>query len=300
MLSVDPGMPLPPPPPGPVEAAILAELAPTFRVRHVETARGALRVLDGGEGPPLVLLHGRGGAATSWFPLLPRLARGRRVLAVDLPGFGASPRPPFRGGGVEAAIAFFVDPVEAWLAEEDLPAPALVGHSLGGLVAVELALRGRIAPRALVLIAPMGVGPEMTFASRLFFRAGPERLARALGPELFSRVTGAPAEAPHGPRFAALTHELHAVPSGRSGATAAFDTLVPLVGPVPHRRARLGGIAAPTLVLWGDHDEVFPAPLAIAAAAALPRGELRIEPLGHSLHLEDPARVLPIVEAFLG
>lgn len=289
-------------PPGPVEAAVLAELAPTFRVRHVETPSGALRVLEGGEGPPLVLLHGRGGAATSWFPLLPGLARKRRVLAVDLPGFGASRRDRFSGGGVEAAVAFFVDPIEAWLAAEGLPAPALMGHSLGGLVALELALRGRVTPRALALIAPMGVGPEMTYASRLFFRSGPERLARALGRQLFSRVIGAPAspDAPHSARLAELTHELHAVPGGRPDATAAFDTLVPLLGPVPHRRARLGAIDAPTLVLWGDHDEVFPAPLAIAAAAALPRGELRIEPLGHSLHLEAPSRVLPVLETFLG
>jgi pimeloyl-ACP methyl ester carboxylesterase len=285
-------------PPGPVEATILTELAPTFRVRHVDTASGPLRVLEGGEGPPLVLLHGRGNAATSWFPLLPRLAEKHRVLAVDLPGFGASRGHRFGGGGVEAAIAFFVNPIEAWLAAEDLPAPALMGHSLGGLVALELALRGRVAPGALVLIGPMGTGPEMTYASRLFFRAGPERLARALGREAFSRVIGAP-DAPHGPRLAALTHELHAVPGGRPDAIAAFDTLVPLLGPVPHRRARLGTVDARTLVLWGDHDEVFPAPLAIAAAAALPRGELRIEALGHSPHVEATARVLSIVEAFL-
>ena len=286
-------------PPGSVEAAILADLAATFRERHVDTASGRLRLLDGGEGPPLVLLHGRGNAATSWFPLLPRLAEKRRVLAVDLPGFGASRGHRFAGRGVEAAIAFFVDPIEAWLAAEDLPAPALMGHSLGGLVALELALRGRVTPGALVLIGPMGTGPEMTYGSRLFFRAGPERLARALGRAAFSRVIGAP-DAPHGPRLSELTHELHAVDGGRPDATAAFDTLVPLVGPVPHRRPRLGTIDARTLVLWGDHDEVFPAPLAIAAAAALPRGELRIEPLGHSPHVEAVERVLSLVEGFLG
>ena len=285
------------PPPGPVEAAILAELSPAFRVRSVEAAGAALRVLEGGEGPPLVLLHGRGGAATTWFPLLPRLAVKHRVLAVDLPGFGASRGPRFEGG-VDQAIAYFVDPIEAWLLAERLTAPALMGHSLGGLVALELALRGRVAPGALILVAPMGVGPEMTHASRLFFRAGPERLARALGRRAFSRVTGAPA-APPGPRLAELGHELHAVPGGRPDAARAFDTLVPLLGPVPHRRALLDAVAARTLVLGGDHDEVFPAPLAIAAAAALPRGEVHLEPLGHSLHVEAPERILPLVEAFL-
>ena len=131
---------------GPVERAVLAELAPTFRERRVKVEGGELRVLEGGEGPPLVLIHGRGGAATAWFPLLPSLARGRRVIAVDLPGFGSSHNYRFRGGGPEDALSFFLHPIEAWLVDEGIAAPALVGHSLGGFVALELALRRRVAP----------------------------------------------------------------------------------------------------------------------------------------------------------
>jgi pimeloyl-ACP methyl ester carboxylesterase len=287
-------MPTIPSSPGPVEASILADLSPTFRVRPVERDGATLRVLEGGEGPPLVLVHGRGNAATSWYPLLPELARTRRVLAVDLPGFGGSSGHRFAGGGVEAARGFFVDPIEAWLAAEGIAAPAVIGHSLGGLAAIELALRRRVAPSSLVLIGAMGLGPASTLVSRLFFHAGPERLARALGPALFTRAVPSPDA-----RQGALGYELYAVPGGRPDASAAFDALLPLTGPAPHRRARLGEIEAPSLVLWGDHDEVFPAPVAIAASAALPRGELRIEPLGHSPHLEDPARVLPILTAFL-
>ncbi|APR84964.1 putative hydrolase [Minicystis rosea] len=280
--------------PGPAEAAVLAELAPTFQVRHVDVLGGTLRVLEGGDGPPIVLVHGRGGAATSWGPLLPALARRGRVLAVDLPGFGASRGHRFDGGGVEAALDFFVAPLEAWLLSERIVAPAVVGHSLGGLVALEIALRRRVAPRALVPIAPMGTGPEVALAARLFFRAGPERLSRALGPSLFARITGA-----SGPHDAALSYELHAVRGGRPDATLAFDTLLPLVGPAPHRRDRLASIDVPALVIGGDHDPVFPAPLAIAAAAALPRGAVHIEPSGHSPHADAPARVLTIVDAFL-
>jgi pimeloyl-ACP methyl ester carboxylesterase len=287
-------MPILPSTPGPVEASILADLSPTFRVRHVERDGASLRVLEGGAGPPLVLVHGRGSAATTWFPLLPELARSRRVLAVDLPGFGGSLGHRFSGGGVEAARGFFVDPIEAWLLAEGIAAPAIAGHSLGGLVAVELALRGRVSPSALVLIGAMGVGPASTLASRLYFHLGPERVARALGAGLHARAFPAPDA-----RQAALAHELYAVPGGRPDASRAFDLLLPLTGPAPHRRPRLGAIAAPSLVLWGDHDEVFPAPVAIAASAALPRAELRIEPLGHSPHLEDPARVSPILAGFL-
>lgn len=281
------------PSPGPAEAAVLAELAPTYRVRHVETRTGALRVLEGGEGPPLVLLHGRGSAATSWAPLLPALSRSRRVLAVDLPGFGASRGHPFTGGDAERALAFFVDPLEAWLVSEaaDRGAPVIMGHSLGGLCTIELALRGRVTPRALILVAPMGVGPEMTWAARLFFQAGPERAARLLGARLFGAVMGA--------RSAALSHELHAVPGGRPDAARAFDVLAPLVGPVFHRRDRLASILAPTLIIGGERDQVFPAPLALAAAALLPDAELRMEGTGHSPQDEAPARVLLAIEGFL-
>jgi pimeloyl-ACP methyl ester carboxylesterase len=281
--------------PGPAEAAILADLAPTFRVRFAAAPRGTLRVLEGGDGPPLVLLHGRGAAATSWFPLLPALARRHRVLAVDLPGFGASRDHRFSGGGGEAGLAFFVDPIEAWIAAEGLVAPALAGHSLGGLVALELALRKRVAPRAIALFAPMGVAPEVSLAARLFFQVGPERLARLLGRDRFVRIQGAPT-----PRAGDLAHELNAVPGGRADAGAAFNALAPLVGPALHRADRLREVDVPVLLVAGDRDEVFPAPRMIAAAAAMPRAELRILPLGHSPHLEAPDRVLPLVEALLG
>ncbi len=286
---------------GPAERSLLADLAPLFRERVVASGGGALRVLEGGDGPPLVLLHGRGSAAAIWFPLLPGLARTHRVLAVDLPGFGASLGHRFTAGAgdVRAAFDFFSGPLAAWIAAEGIAAPVLVGHSLGGLVALDLALRG-VAPAALVLIASMGVGPEMTYPARLFFRAGPERLARALGPRALARLVPAAGPSPDlRARLAALSGELLTVPGGRPDAVAAFDALVPLAGPVPHLRARLREIDAPALVLWGERDEVFPAPLAIAASAALPRGVLRIEPGGHSLHLDDPARALGLVGDFL-
>jgi pimeloyl-ACP methyl ester carboxylesterase len=304
--------------PGPVEASILSELSPRFRVRRRPILSATLRCLEtesalaaATEGasaggaisgaaalPPVVLLHGRGHAAPIWLPLLPALAERRRVVAVDLPGFGHSSSVPFETGTPEDGLRFFTDPIEALIRGLSLTDAVFIGHSLGAFIALELALRGSAAPEKLVLIGGMGLGPSMSYPSRAFFRAGPERLVHALGPRFLNLVAPYP-KTPLGDRLAALEHELYAVRGGRSFPAAAFNALFPRVGPAFHRRDRLGAVRCPTLLLWGEHDAVFPPSVARDAAAAIPDATLRIDPLGHAPHLEDPARVLPALLDFL-
>lgn len=293
-------MPLSPDAPvGPVEASILGELAPVFSLRAAPAGGTTFRVIEGGSGPPLVLLHGRGLAATTWAPWLLPLARSHRVIALDLPGFGATPAGQLRPGGAEEGLNYFVEPVAALLAALRLEQPVVIGHSLGGFVAVELALRHAVTPSALVLIGAMGVGPKMSYPARAFFLAGPERVARAVGDKLYSKISPLPDHA-WGRRIAELEYEIASVPGGRPIPASAFDRLFPVVGSSLHRLDRLGEIAAPALLLWGEDDVVFPAPAALVAAAAMPRGRAVILPgLGHSPHLEAPEQVLVEVERFL-
>ena len=318
---------------GPVEAGVLAELArdaPGGLRGEIwsppDGAGGALRVLRGGRdtvgdsrrdgdgdraaGEAVVLLHGRGHAASIWFPCWPALAARHALIAVDLPGFGQSAAPigpPAAGvDGPEAALAAFVDPVERLLQAEVTAgrAPAgfaLVGHSLGGLIALELALRGRLPVRRLALIDGMGLGPGMTGSGRLFFRLHPERLARWLGARLFGRLNPSP-PTPLGRRLAALELELltdRAAAPARAGAARAFDALCPLIGPVFHRQARLGEIAAPVFLLWGERDAALPVAGATAARALLPAATGLILARGHSPHLEAPDEALPPLLDFL-
>jgi pimeloyl-ACP methyl ester carboxylesterase len=293
--------------PGPVEASILSDLSATFTVKRIPSSPVTLRILEGGptdaaaqsDAPPLVLLHGRGHAATMWFPLLPELARRRRVIALDLPGFGHSSAPPFTSGDPEEAVRFFVDPIEAMLASQKLTTPVLIGHSLGGLIASEIALRGALSPSRLVLIGSMGLGPSMTYASRAFFRAVPERLARLTGPRIMNLISPVP-DTPVGRRVAALEYELYSVRGGRPEAAAAFNAFFPSIGPAFHRLDRLHEIACPALLLWGEKDGAFPPSIAKDAAAVMRNATVKIEPLGHSPHLEDPDRALAAILDFIG
>jgi len=284
--------------PGPIERRLLAELSPAFTAHHVDAGGARLRYLEGGSGPTVVLVHGRGQAATMWLPYLPALAQRWRVIAVDLPGFGLSQPPAVKPADAEAALAFFARPVEALLTQL-APGPfAYVGHSLGGLVGLELALRGQVPVERLALIAPMGASPSMTTGSRFFFRAGPERLARTFGRKVFSRLVP-PLPPPWGEPLGALEHELLTTPGGRAAAAAAFDALYPLFGPQLHRRERLGEVKQPTLLLWGQKDVVFPVAEAEDVRRRLPNAILHTPPLGHAPHLEKPDVVLPMLLDFL-
>lgn len=278
--------------PGPVEQAWLEDMAPGFTTRwYPFTAVGTLRLLEGGAGPAVVLLHGRGNAASTWAPLLPALARRHRVLAVDLPGFGCSSVPQGTVRTAEEGLRFFVEPVQTVL-EELAPGPmTLMGHSLGGLVALELALRGRVPVEQLVLVDAMGLGPTMGHDARLYFRVGPERVARMLGPQRFGRIAPLP-DSPVNRRLAALDYELMTVPGGRPEATRAFNAMVPWVGGVFHRHERLSEVKPPTLLLWGERDKVLPVSLAEAAVKALPQARLARLEAGHSPHVEDTTGTL--------
>jgi pimeloyl-ACP methyl ester carboxylesterase len=286
---------------GPVEADLVASLAPTFREEIRPGGGLSMRYLVGGHGPPVVLLHGRGQSATSWHPLLPALATNHTVIAIDVPGFGHAGTAPFSSREPEAALEYFVKPLAATLRELGLEQVSLVGHSLGGFIALEIALRQNVAVDRLVLIGSLGLSPTVRPAARAYFHSNPERLMRWFG-HAVARVTSAPGmrgRDTRSHRLTALEHELGAVPDGRVPAVRAFNTLCPLVGSAFHRRERLATLDVPTLLVWGERDAVLPVPVAIDAAALLPRAQLSLLPLGHSPHLEAPEQVLPILLPFL-
>jgi len=289
--------------PGPKEARVLARLRDVVTT-HPRIGRGvALRSFEGGpfvdgasetpaseETPTLVFLHGRGHAAPIWVDWLISFGATRRVAAIDLPGFGHSGAAPL-SPGAEGGLAFFADPIEDVLAKKG--PVVLVGHSLGGLVALELALRRAVEVRALVLVAAMGLSPIVSARARAYLRFGPERLAKVKAALPFL------ADASGRGDIAELREELYLVRGGRPEAKRAFDSMLPLVGPAFHRQTELGRVDVPTLLIWGSDDEAFPLPIAIDAASRIPRADLRVLGRGHSPHLEASDESIRAVRGFV-
>lgn len=245
-------------------------------------ARGVrLRVFRGGEGPPLLLLHGFGGAAWNYTEMAPLLP-GRRLVVPDLPGHGGSEPLP------APSLSGFADAVATLL---DEPA-AVFGHSLGGVVALRLAERHPGLVRSLVLAAPAGISSSSR-ASTIFLAAvGTARPARIVGrrvdrigrsPRLKRLVFGGLEVANADVLSEASVHgflrasELHTDTLGAGLALARDDP-----------RADLDRVRTPTVVLFGARDRQVPLADGYEYARRL-RAPLRvIADCGHLLIGERP------------
>lgn len=231
--------------------------------RRLELAGVSTPVFEGGEGPPLVLLHEPGSFAAHWLRVLDRLVQRHRVIAPDLPGHGAS---EVTGGELDG------DRVLAWMEKLiectcDEP-PALIGHLGSGAIAARFAVKRSERLRALVLVDSFGLArfrPSPTFALALFrYVARPS--ARTYD-GLMNRCThdyGA-TRAALGDRwkpFADYTLECARSPRGKAALrTMMRDLAVPMIPP-----GDLVRIAVPTTLIWGRHDPVIPTSVAAAAS----------------------------------
>jgi pimeloyl-ACP methyl ester carboxylesterase len=266
--------------------------------RWTEAKGGRIRYFVAGAGPPLVLVHGLGGSGTNWAELAPLLARERRLIVPDLPGHGGSePLPAVAGLGA------FADRVVAVAERENaLPAP-VVGHSLGGLVVLRLALRHPTAVTKLVLAASAGlsVGNRFTrslLAVSMVMRPGrlvarrtdwivrSPLLRRALFGAYYAADPVAMTEA--AVRGFLAGHLLHTDIASAWRALKRDDP-----------RRELERIACPALVLWGALDAQLPLDDAFEYTRRL-RARLRVIPeCGHLLIGERPDACAEAVLSFV-
>jgi pimeloyl-ACP methyl ester carboxylesterase len=272
--------------------------------KSVEVGGLPIRYLAGGEGPPLVLLHGAGDNSLDWRWVMPALAVTHRVYAPDLPGSPDSARPAadYSPAYFERFVASFVDALGIGRA-------TFVGNSLGGLVAFRLALSEPARVTALALVDSAGLGREVNPA---FTSVNVPGLGEAAMP-FWKTPIGAYQRA-WGRTALLFAHPPGSVPREwlaeqrrlalRPGYLEAhLTTLRALVSPLGQREVlvdRLGMLGMPTLVVWGERDRVFPESHAREAVARLREGSLAVIPgCGHMPHVECPDRFLASLDGFL-
>jgi 3-oxoadipate enol-lactonase len=274
------------------------ELLPGFEERHADVKGARLRYFVGGEGDPVVLVHGLGGAATNWTLLAPELALGHRVLVPDLPGHGGSAPLP-----ATPNLSVFADRVAVLAAREGMSPSAVVGHSMGGVVALRLALRHPGAVTKLVLAAPAGISSTTRRAEYSLRMVGLVQPGKLLAP--FRRHV---AESPRLRHLAFGTWSVADAAAFPARAAAGF-----LAGPPLHTdtvsaaralvrddpRMDLGRLACPCLVLWGARDRQLPLADGFDFARRLDAPLRVIADCGHLLIAERPAACLDAIAEFL-
>ena len=242
-----------------------------------------------GHGEPLVLIHGIGSRWQMWEPVVDRLVARREVIALDLPGFGASPMPP---AGTPAGIDSLASLVAEFLDEEGIERPHVAGNSLGGWLALELAKRGGV--RSATAISPAGFAnrPENVGARSSLWLA--VRLARRMAPRADSLLASrAGRQLAMGLFFAhpARIPVGEAADSLRALAGAPwFDETLKTIVPAGFN----GGerIDVPVTIAWGSKDHLLQPRQALRAARAIPRARLVTLPgCGHVPTYDDPELV---------
>lgn len=250
--------------------------------------------LPGGP-PPLVLLHGISADRGEWALSLPILARRRRVLAFDLLGHGRSDKPV--GPGVVYRVRLLSDAVASGI--EALPdAPIrvdLLGHSLGGAVALDVARRYRRLVHRLVLVdaatAPIERTIDPLAASIPFAPANLAEVRRALSTSVNNRFLSHPIVALAAAVYKGRRKNRPQLLKLVASIAAGEDALGPReLARIPHE----------TLVLWGDRDRIFPLAGGRALTRALPHARLEVLPgCGHVPPTERPIAFARRVVGFL-
>jgi len=264
--------------------------------KQVEVDGVRLRVLDTGEGPAVLLLHGFLDSSYTWRKLIPLLQDHYRVIALDLPGFGYSDKPeePFPFADYASVVLGVLDQLE-------IDRPFIVGNSMGGSVALRIAIDFPDRVRGLVPIdpgTPRDEGEPFGPMNLLRMRFVGDFCVHAMGPWTFERVWNS-----------MLTE-------GRRVSEIEMDEMYGLLNTPGARRAALNQIreirtnpvdweatekiSAPTLLIWGRQDELVPLRYGERLNDHIPNSRLVIlDDTGHLPQWEAPDEVARLVDAFV-
>jgi pimeloyl-ACP methyl ester carboxylesterase len=240
----------------------------------------------GGSGSPVVLVHGLGGRSEDWANLMPQLVRDHhRVYALDLPGYGRSDWPPHAAYSIpqlSAAVGAFLD--NRHLAQTDL-----AGWSMGGWVAMRLALDQPQRIRRLVILDSAGTRFAFTWDTALF------------EPDTATKLTALdnllmPTAAPHVPGF--IQRDIFRF-VGKHGWVVRRNMESMLTG-ADLLDGKLGALKMPMLIVWGKQDHIIPVSAGAAIHDAVPQSEfVVVDGCGHLAPGQCAAQVGPVFKGFL-
>jgi pimeloyl-ACP methyl ester carboxylesterase len=279
------------------------------RTVHLPKNKLALHVYDAGAGPaaPMLLIHGLGDEADTWRHLIMPLSADRRIVALDLPGFGRSDKPkqPY-------TLSFFQDVVIELLDALSIQRAILVGHSLGAIIAHWTALNHPERLKRVILVdGSLVVRSQKTDTATLLF------LIPGLGEWLYTRLRRDPQAAYQ--TLASYYERLDELPPADRDflfqrvnervwsdgqRRAFFATFRHLARWLPGQQrdvaARLSTLDVPTLVIWGEADRINSIENGRALAKLQPTTHLAVVPgAGHNAHQENPAAVLRAIQAWM-
>ncbi|HEY7859282.1 MAG TPA: alpha/beta fold hydrolase [Candidatus Nanopelagicales bacterium] len=260
--------------------------------------------LDRGEGPAVLFIHGLLGSHRNWAHLVDAIDDGHRVLAPDLFGHGASekPRGDYSLGAHAATLRDFLDR----LAIEQV---TLVGHSLGGGIAMQFCYLFPERIERLVLVSSGGLGRTVSPLLRSATLPGAELALPLLASSwVRARVEGVGQLLARigwraGPDLTEAWHgftSLHDADSRRAFLATTRSVIDPGGQTVTAYDHLPLAIDVPTLIVWGTQDRMIPAWHAIPASQAIPGSRIELfEGAGHYPHLDDPARFAALLAEFI-
>ena len=265
-----------------------------------------INVVEMGEGPPLLFVHGLIGRWTHWVEQLTAFAGSHRVIAVDLPGFGDSPL-PVRGG---ISVPIYARTLARLMEALEISAAAFVGHSMGGFTSVELAIEYPELVERLVLVSPAGLS---TYNDRRSLQLlAQARRFKGIFNTYHARVAAHAELLARHPRLRRLEPTTNIVTRHPDRLPAAYvaEFVRGLAAPGfidgieanldYDYRERLGEIACPTLIVWGRQDKVVTARDAELYERLIPNSRKVIfEDTGHMAMIERPAAFNALLEEFL-
>jgi pimeloyl-ACP methyl ester carboxylesterase len=237
------------------------------------------------DAPALVLAHGAGGNRLIWWQQVPHVARDHRLVVIDHRSFGRS-----RCASEAFQPRHFADDLAAVLDAEGIARAAIVGQSMGGWTALGLARRSPERVRALVMCGtPGGI-----------WTLGVRQAMMKMGERLRDGVQANDAFAPdYAERNPAMAHLYSQVSDLNTGVDTSTLTRL-FLGDVQIEQTSLKDLRTPTLVIAGEHDQLFPLPVMREIASLLPGAELQeFVGCGHSTYFESPERFNSIVSEFV-